>query len=265
MNFSIYFTVKVFVSCAMIASLFDMFITQELRLSRYRYLLYRKIEKPAYLNLFKFLIGNHTLDFIVSRTMLFPLAEITFGISVVLSIYSAGLSLLLLPKILFAFFLALLIVVPLSLEDTTTPHIITISGSILGIASGLTSGMSGLINSVFGALTGFGISLTIYYLGVLFAKRQGEPEGDAMGFGLVTTSTMIGAFCGYPDTIPAILSGILLSGAASMIYLLYLMIKGDYKKNALTTYMPGTPFWVMGGAMVIYIQPLWPFLFLVIK
>lgn len=258
MDISIYFASKLFVSTVVIASLFDMFAAQILRSSNYSHLLiYRRIQKPAYWSLVKFIGGERTLDFIASRTILFPLAEIVFGVSIILGIYSVGLNILLLPKFLFAVFFVLLLIVPLSLEDTTTPHAITISGTALGIISGLIGGLPGLINSVLGALAGFAILGALYLVGVLYGRLI-RREGEVMGAGVITAMTMTGAFCGYPGVITAIYIGILLGGIVSLIYLIHSSIRGDYRL-AYGTDIPYSPFMVLGGAIVIYILPLLPF------
>lgn len=258
MDISIYFAIKVFVSAIVVASLFDMFVTQELRSSSYYPLLYLKTRKPTYWGVFRFIGGDRALDFISSRTILFPLAELVFGVSIVLSIYSVGFSLLLLPKLLFAILFVLLTIVPLSLDKATTPHKITVSGTVLGIIiSGLVGGISGMINSILGALVGFGILYAFYLFGILYAKLIGHEGGEPMGFGTVTAMIMTGAFCGYPNAILAGFIGIIAAGIVSMISLLYLKIRGNYQAG--TTYLPYSPFMVIGGAIVIYILPLLPF------
>lgn len=256
MYISIYQAIKIFVSTVIVASLLDMLVAQWLKSSSYADLFKRnRIQKTSYWKLFKSIAGNHTMDFIYSRTLFFPLAELVFGASIVLSIYSVGFSWFLLPRIIFAILLVLLLVVPLSLEYTTTPHIITRSGIILGIATSLVNGLPGLLESVLGAFVGFVVLFAVYQLGFWFDKLAGR-DGESIGGGTVYAMTLAGAFCGFPGVIQAFMIAAVLGGVVSSVWIFYLRIRREHVDFSYE--MPYSPFMVLGGAIVIYIFPLLP-------
>lgn len=130
---------------------------------------------------------------------------------------------------------------------------VTIAGAVLGLVSGFHK--NGLLPSLLGGAVGFGIMLSLYFLGIGFKKllthiRKKEIPEEALGFGDVTLCGILGLILGYPDIIPGIIFGIMLGGLISAGYLIVKSLLGKYQ---LLTALPYAPFLVLSAGALLFI------------
>lgn len=164
----------------------------------------------------------------------FPLKHLDFWIGVLLLAYFS-------------------LVVITDLEHHLILHPVSIAGAVIGLVVGLLR--NGLWETLLGGLAGFGTMFVLYYLGILFgrymAKRRGEPTDDseALGFGDVNLSGVIGLILGWPAIVAGLLLGITLGGLAGAGIMAVMAAKRNY---ASRTYLPYAPFLVIGAAFLLY-------------
>lgn len=157
---------------------------------------------------------------------------------------------LLLKGILFVFFI-LVCVIDLEYRAVLIPIVIfgIVYGAIFGVI------YHGWINTIWGFAAGFGIMLVLYLLGVLFVKmlnrkRAEKLDEDALGFGDVNLSGVLGLVMGYPGIIAGLFLGIIIGGLGSLVYLAVARLGGTYK---LFTPLPYAPFLIAGAAVLLFI------------
>lgn len=129
----------------------------------------------------------------------------------------------------------------IDLEYRLILHPVSIGGAILGAGIGIWT--HGLSRTVIGGLAGFGCMLMFYYLGGLFARwvarRRGETlEEEALGFGDVSLSGVLGLVLGWPGILGGLVLGIMIGGLISLIYLLLMLVTHRYRIFAAIPYGP---------------------------
>jgi prepilin signal peptidase PulO-like enzyme (type II secretory pathway) len=167
------------------------------------------------------------------------------------------------------YFLGLLLIIyfgvvfVIDLEHRLILHPTSIFGAFLGLIVGIVT--HGISPTLLGGLGGLLIMLTFYGLGVLFtrirAKRllalgQETDDEEALGSGDVILVTILGIIVGWPLIWLCLLYGILLGGLVSLLIILWLVISGRYKKNALMTFIPYGPYFIITAALIIYFPKL---------
>ena len=144
----------------------------------------------------------------------------------------------------------------IDIEHRLILHPVSLFGAILGLFIGVS--LHGLQSTLIGGLAGFGIMLGVYFLGLLFlrlserwrGKRAGENE--AIGFGDVNLSGIIGLLLGWPGILAGLVLAILLAGAISLIYLiLFLAIQRKYKPGLA---LPYGPFLVASTILLLFFK-----------
>jgi leader peptidase (prepilin peptidase)/N-methyltransferase len=168
------------------------------------------------------------------------LVEIAFiGISACLWIRPPGRLGILLSLILLVYFgLAAII----DLEHRLIMHVVSLAGAILCL--GIGTWLHGLKVTLYGGLAGFASMLLFYILGLGFLKllaiwrKQLITEDEALGFGDVCLSGVIGLLVGWPGIIGVLVSGILLAGLASLIYLFVMLANRKYHPGLALPYGP---------------------------
>ncbi len=144
------------------------------------------------------------------------------------------------------------VVVVIDVEHRLILHPVSLVGAILGAAMGIW--MHGWKSTLFGGLAGFGIMLALYYFGFLFAKGLSKMRGetideDALGFGDVNLSGVLGLLLGWPGITAGLIFAILLGGAGSLIVLVYMLFAKRY--HAFQA-IPYGPFLVAAGIWALY-------------
>jgi len=151
------------------------------------------------------------------------------------------------------------VVFVIDMEHRLILHITSIFGSLLGLVTGTIS--HGLYPTLLGGLGGLLIMLTLYYLGVLFARLrtrrlramgQQIDDEEALGAGDVILAAVLGLMLGWPLIWFGLLVGILLGGAVSILLILWFVITRQYKKNAWMIFMPYGPYFITSAFLIIF-------------
>ncbi len=171
------------------------------------------------------------------------------------------------PKIGFALGSFLLLyfttVLIIDLEHRLILHPTSIVGAFLGLGVGYLRWGWG--PTLTGGLFGFGIMLLFYRLGVAFTRLRARrmraagmetDDEDALGQGDVILATILGLALGWPLIWFALLLGILLGGAVSLLLMLGFFLSGQYKNKAWMVFIPYGPCFIVSAFLLIYF-PLW--------
>lgn len=156
-------------------------------------------------------------------------------------------SLALLPGVRLGFGPALIVlcyfgvVALIDIEHRLILHPVSLAGVVICGSIGIL--LHGWQQTLLGGLAGFGIMLGIYYLGFLFAKwlarrRNEETDEEALGFGDVALSGVLGLLLGWPGILAGLILAILLGGAASLIVLVYSLLARKYHSFMAIPYGP---------------------------
>jgi prepilin signal peptidase PulO-like enzyme (type II secretory pathway) len=152
------------------------------------------------------------------------------------------------------------VVFVIDMEHRLILHPTSIVGAALGLVVGFVS--FGFLTTVLGGLAGGGILLVLYYFGVLFtrirAKRlqaQGyeADEEEALGFGDVILSAILGFMLGWPLIWFGLLMAILLAGIVGGIMVVFMLVIRRYKENALMVFMPYGPFLILSAFLLMFL------------
>jgi prepilin signal peptidase PulO-like enzyme (type II secretory pathway) len=147
----------------------------------------------------------------------------------------------------------------IDLEHRLILHPTSIFGIVLGLIAGIIK--RGTTPTLLGGLGGFLIMLLFYFLGVLFARlrtnrmlKAGQEADDeeALGAGDVILVTILGTIVGWPLIWFGLLSGILLGGAVSLCILAWLIVSGQYSKNALMMFIPYGPYFITSTFVIVF-------------
>jgi len=127
-------------------------------------------------------------------------------------------------------------------------------GVILGAVIGVYRS-GDILSTIVGGAFGFGSMWLLYMLGVWFnrmmARRRGEEiDEDALGFGDVNLSGILGLAAGWPVIAASLIVAILLGGVFSGLYLLAMKISGRYTPF---TAIPYAPFLILGVVGFLYL------------
>jgi leader peptidase (prepilin peptidase)/N-methyltransferase len=133
-------------------------------------------------------------------------------------------------------------------------HQVSLVGAALGLAIGFY--LHGLTAALAGGALGFGVMFLLYKLGEVFlkwmARRRGESVDDvALGFGDVNLSGVLGLLLGFPAIIVGLFLAIFIGGAASLLYLLVMVLFRRYKLYSALPYGP----WLVAGAVLLLFFP----------
>lgn len=142
----------------------------------------------------------------------------------------------------------------IDLEYRLILHPTSIAGAILCLAVG--TWMHGILWTLIGGAAGFGVMFFFYYFGTFFArfmaKRRGEVlEEEALGFGDVNLSGVLGLLLGWPQIVIGLFLAILLGAVVSLVYMLTMVVARRYRFFAA---IPYGPFLITGAAILIYFR-----------
>ena len=100
----------------------------------------------------------------------------------------------------------------------------------------------------------------LYKVGVLVARYRArkiqaaghsDDEEEALGGGDVYLAGVLGLMLGVP-IISAVVYGGLLGGLASVILIIALLVKRRYSGDALMTFIPYGPYYIIGAALILF-------------
>ena len=147
------------------------------------------------------------------------------------------------------------VVAVIDIEFRLILHPVSIAGAIIGLVIGVW--LHGLRSTLIGGVAGFGIMFLLYQLGRLTMKLfsricNQEYDEDALGFGDVNLSGVIGLILGWPGITIGLLLTILIAVAISLLYLLSKILLRQYKPNLA---LPYGPFLIASTIILLYFLP----------
>jgi leader peptidase (prepilin peptidase)/N-methyltransferase len=162
------------------------------------------------------------------------------------------------------------VIIVIDLEHRLILHPTSIFGAALGLVAGTylhsridnNGFLIGLGMSVLGGLFGFGIMFILYQVGALVAQMrarkmqaagQADDEEEALGGGDVYLLGILGLMLGWPFIFNAFIIGVLLGGLVSFLYLIVLFVRRRYSSEALMTFIPYGPYFILGAFYVLFL------------
>ena len=154
--------------------------------------------------------------------------------------------------VLLAYFILITVI---DLEHRLILHITSLVGLLFGLWVGIK--LHGFVLTLAGGATGFILMLALYYSGFVYLRisrklRGIEPEEtEALGFGDVNLSGIIGLFLGWPGILLGLILAILLAGFVSLLYLLYMLARRKYHPDSA---LPYGPFLATSAIILLYLR-----------
>lgn len=135
----------------------------------------------------------------------------------------------------------LLMIAVIDIEHRLILHMTSIAGAL--IALGIGFHLHGFTSTLIGGAVGFGTMITLYFLGEVFvrymSKRRGETIDEvALGFGDVNLAGITGLLLGWPLIILGLLFTILAGGVISLLFVVVMLIRRQYKAFSAIPYGP---------------------------
>ncbi len=162
------------------------------------------------------------------------------------------------------------IIIVIDLEHRLILHPTSLFGAILGFIAGTYiqsrihhSILLGIGYSLLGGLCGFGVMFLLYQLGTLVARfrarrmqaaGQADDEEEALGGGDVYLAGVLGLMLGWPFILNALVLGVLLGGLVSIVFLLTLFVRRRYSSEALMTFIPYGPYFIIGAMYLLFLN-----------
>lgn len=159
------------------------------------------------------------------------------------------------------------VIIVIDLEHRLILHPTSLFGAVLGLIVGTylygKNGniASGLLTSILGGVAGFGIMFGLYQLGALVARfrarkmraaGQAEDDEEALGFGDVFLTTVLGLMLGWPNIILGIVVGALIGGVIGLLALAGHFVQRRYSEKSMMTFIPYGPSLVLGAFYILY-------------
>lgn len=145
------------------------------------------------------------------------------------------------------------------LEFRLILHPTSIFGALLGLVIGWF--LHGIKSTLIGGLTGFLVMFAFYLFGLLFARIRANrmrnkgleaDDEDALGFGDVILTSVLGLLLGWPLIGFGLFLGILLGGVVTLPMLLVMLAKKRYNEDAWMVFIPYGPFFILSAALIIF-------------
>jgi len=143
-------------------------------------------------------------------------------------------------------------VVVIDLEHHLILNMVTRTGAVLGLVTGTVR--TDFFTALVGGAAGLLIMLLFYWFGTLFARyrarKLGTDDGEeALGFGDVTLTAVLGLMLGWPFILFGIVIGVFAGGIISLVLVLFLVATRRYQ--AMTVFTAYGPYLVLGAALLI--------------
>jgi prepilin signal peptidase PulO-like enzyme (type II secretory pathway) len=145
------------------------------------------------------------------------------------------------------------VVLVIDLEHRLILHIVSIVGAVIGLLAGIAA--NGLLPTLVGGLGGLLIMLAFYFFGTLFARyrarKRGRDDGEeALGFGDVTLSAVIGLMLGWPLVITALIIAVLAGGIISVLMIIILVATRRFE--SMNVFIAYGPYLVLGATLLMF-------------
>jgi Type II secretory pathway, prepilin signal peptidase PulO and related peptidases len=161
------------------------------------------------------------------------------------------------------------IITVIDLEHRLILHPTSLVGAVLGFIVGTSIHsrindrgiLMGMGLSLLGGLFGFGVLFLLYQLGTLVARYrarrmqaggQADDGEEALGGGDVYLAGVLGLMLGWDFIVMALAWGVILGGIFSFIFLLILVVRRRYSSEALMTFIPYGPFFIVAAALFLF-------------
>ena len=133
------------------------------------------------------------------------------------------------------------LVVIIDLEHRLIMNPVSIVGAVIGLLVG--TRLHGLKSTLLGGIAGFCAMLILYYLGGALmkwlARRRGRVlDEEALGFGDVNLSGILGLILGWPGILIGLMLTVLIAGIVSFVYLLFSLVTRRYRFDLAIPYGP---------------------------
>lgn len=141
------------------------------------------------------------------------------------------------------------LVAVIDIEHRVILHEVSIAGALIGLVVGFW--LHGAPLTLLGGAAGFGAMYLLFALGALYVRSRshaGTQLEDALGFGDVNLSGVIGLLLGWPGVIAGLFLGVILGGAASLVVLVAMLARRRYRVDAS---IPYGPFLAASAAMLL--------------
>jgi leader peptidase (prepilin peptidase)/N-methyltransferase len=145
------------------------------------------------------------------------------------------------------------VVVIIDLEHRLILHMVSLFGGILGLVVGVL--LHGWSQTLIGGAVGLGVMLLFYIIGIQFARYRArklgvEDDEEALGFGDVLLSGVLGLLLGWPRILFGLLFGVLVGGIVSFLLIVILVATKRYQ--SMTVFTAYGPYLVIGAAILLY-------------
>jgi leader peptidase (prepilin peptidase)/N-methyltransferase len=140
----------------------------------------------------------------------------------------------------------------IDLEHRLILHPVSVVGAVLGLAIGVW--LNGIKDTLLGGVAGFTIMLVLYYLGAIVMKWLARKRGqildeEALGFGDIILSGVLGLLLGWPGVIVGLILTILIAGIVSFVYLILALMTRRYRFDMA---IPYGPFLISGAILLLF-------------
>ena len=140
----------------------------------------------------------------------------------------------------------------IDIEHRIILHPVSLFGIL--ICGGIGIWLHGIVRTLLGGLTGFGLMMLLYYLGILVVRIRAKTridltEREALGFGDVNLAGLVGLILGWPAILVGLILTILSAGLVSFLYVLLMLAKHRYNANLA---IPYGPFLILGAVFLLY-------------
>jgi leader peptidase (prepilin peptidase) / N-methyltransferase len=144
------------------------------------------------------------------------------------------------------------VVIVIDMEHRVILHEVSLVGAIIGLGIGIY--IHGIVPTLIGGISGFGMMFLLYLLGIVFnwlmsRIRKEEISEVALGFGDVNLCGILGLILGWPGITLGLLFAILTGGVISAIYLVIMKLARKYE---VFTAIPYAPFLIIGAVLLLY-------------
>lgn len=146
------------------------------------------------------------------------------------------------------------LVVVIDMEHRLILHPVSLAGAVLALGIGIWQ--RGLAVTFGGGVAGFAAMLALFILGNLFARgisllRRRTLDEEALGFGDVTLSGVLGLLLGWPGILIGLFLAIIFGGLVSLLYLLVMLLARRYRPF---TAIPYGPFLIASAVLLIFFR-----------
>jgi leader peptidase (prepilin peptidase)/N-methyltransferase len=153
-----------------------------------------------------------------------------------------------------ALFIYFGVVVVVDLEHRLILHPVSLAGALIGALAGVK--LHGVLPTLLGGVVGLGVMFLLFLGGGLFVRflarwRDYSDVDEALGFGDVILSGVLGLILGWPGIVLGLIVAILLAGVVSLLYLLILLAARRYRANLTVAY---GPFLVLGAIVLLFFR-----------